>query len=80
MQIDCDGSLINLVTLYTSIKAERQSSIPPSGRVNRLKTSSNHMELTQAVSDLCRQADAYILILDATSGPSQLIMHLLLLT
>lgn len=63
-----DGSPVNLVTLYTSIRAERQSD----HHVNRLMTSDTPgvAKLTEAVGDLCRQADAFMLVIDAINGPS----------
>ncbi len=72
-----DGSPVNLVTLYTSIRAERdkvQHDTPRAQRINRLTRSCDHSEavvLTRSVSDLCRQADAYMLIVDADTGPSK---------
>lgn len=69
----CNGSPANLVTLYTSNKAERQMDSSASKRTNRLVTESTlaGMQLTHAVSDLCRQADAFLLVVDASCGPSE---------
>lgn len=71
-----DGSPVNLVTLYTTIRAERKllaSDHPPVQRTNRLMTSSvpSSACLTSAVSDLCRHADGFLLVVDASIGPSK---------
>lgn len=69
--IEHSGSPVNLVTLYTTTRAERKSPMQCSS--NRLLMSPAHSEakLTNAVSDLCRQADSFMLVIDATAGPSK---------
>lgn len=61
------------MTLYTSNKAERQRDSSASKRTNRLVVESTvaGTQLTNAVSDLCRQADAFMLVIDASCGPSE---------
>ena len=68
----CNGLAVNLVTLYTSNKAERQMAVAK--RSNRLvkEHALAGLQLTNAVSELCRQADAFLLVVDASCGPSEL--------
>ena len=70
-----DGSPINLVTLYRAIKAEREKTRSTSEHINRLMTSSfspdNTSQLICAVSELCQHADAFMLVVDASTGPSE---------
>ena len=63
---------LNLVTLYTATKAERQAQATTQGqpKINKLISSysdPNGPELTQAVHGLCQEADAFILIVNTTS-------------
>ena len=68
-----DGSPINLVTLYTTNKEERQT-LANHPRPNRLM-SSLASGLTHSINDLCRQADAFLLLVDASVGPSKSSYH-----
>ena len=73
-------SPINLVALYTATRAERLAAVAqevggamvvPSSRVNKLVSSysteeDDGPELTQAMQELCQQADGFILAVDAS--------------
>lgn len=69
-----DGSPVNLVTLYRAAKADRklETAKTTEQRINRLMTPSlgQTTHLIGAVSELCRHADAFMLIVDSSSGPS----------
>ena len=59
---------VNLITLYTATKAERQQCERESSpRVNKLVTSTDGSELTHAVHELCRQANGFILVVNSAS-------------
>lgn len=59
---------VNLITLYTATKAERQQSKREgSPRVNKLVSSTDGGELTHAVHELCRQANGFILVVNSAS-------------
>ncbi len=72
-----DGSPVNLVTLYRAIKAERQQTRESAKHINRLMMSplcqndGSGSQLISAVSELCRHADAFLLVIDASTGPSK---------
>lgn len=73
-----DGSPVNLITLYSTYKAEREQLNVPAQHINRLLAprsredgSSNHSQLTSPVGELCGVADAFMLVVDATAGPSK---------
>ena len=63
---------LNLVTLYTSTKAERLAQANTHGqpKINKLispYSDQSGPELTQAVHSLCQQADAFILVIDTAN-------------
>ena len=72
MCIQHGSTPLNLVTLYTSTKAERRAQAATNGqpKINKLispYSDSSGPELTQAVHGLCQQADAFVLVVNTSN-------------